>query len=137
MNKSFEKLRELLEKSYQGEWQIGFMDGSGSGEDKEGNYITANDYVIASARESMGYKTGIYKKQDAEFIVESHNQLPKLLEALDLAIEGLKFYAKGNGVAGEDSEIESNLEGDDCYERYGLKARKTLQKIEELGKNEV
>lgn len=41
--------------------------------------------------------TGFFGETDSQFIAEAHNQLPRVLEALDVAVEALEAYERANG----------------------------------------
>ncbi len=63
--KPFSKLRQLLEKSTPGEW--------------------SKEYLADTL--GFSYRNNEELDIDSSFIAEAHNTLPKVLEALDVAIE--------------------------------------------------
>ncbi len=87
--KPFSKLRDLLEKSTPGEWAT---DKSGKDFDTWQAFIKCKGkYLYAPTTELVGYS-------DREFIAEAHNQLPRVLEALDLAVGRLEhILSEGYG----------------------------------------
>ncbi len=104
--KPFTKLRELLEKSTPGKWYYygnnvgwnGIVIGihpdkaatiTGKGEPFDGD--DDFDYNIIGVK----YEYFEAKEEDCILISESRNQLPAMLEALDLAIEIIKQNANG------------------------------------------
>ncbi len=119
--KTFSKLRQLLEKSTPGEWKYisniyrpkPYL-GMESNENEIDNSSIETDKEVIH---SNGYDGCFVGPEDSAFIAEAHNQLPRVLEALDVAMQALVDVDSCElGVRNLVNEI----------------ARKTLAKIKEL-----
>lgn len=114
----FPKLREALSKITPGFWQALIQDAdSGHKWFDIWTDLGSIAHISEDARTDEGFKHFI---ADAHFIALSRNELPQVLEALDLAMEALELYT---GIAGSDCR--------DSVTQYSAAAQ-ALAKIKEL-----
>lgn len=121
MLKKLNELKELHAKTTQGELRIERRDYE-SGDFNFIVYSDVNDF--AWCLEELDPKA----KKNAEFIVEAHKYLPRLVAALETCIQALTYYVETRDES-KFIAIHSNFKSKDYAER-------TLKELEQILKGE-